>query len=63
MKPSEERRANSGLTPEQIEAIKDAVLASVYADIGRSLVKKLLWAAGAVLLALLAWLGGSGHFK
>lgn len=58
---SAERRKSGGLSPEQIDAIKEAVLASVYADIGRSLVRKILWALGAVLLALLAWLGGSGH--
>ncbi len=59
----EERRTNAGLTDEQIEEIKERVLASVYEDIGRSLVKKILWALGAVLAALLAWLGVHGYVK
>ena len=57
-----ERRI-SGLSAEQIEAIKEAILASVYADIGRSLVSKVLWAIGAVLVALLAWLSAKGYVK
>ena len=59
----EERRADGGLTDEQIEVIKERVLASVYEDIGRSLVKKILWALGAVLAALLAWLAAKGYVK
>ena len=55
----EERRKNGGMSPEQIEAIRDAVLASVYEDIGRSLVKKILWTAGAVLAALFTWLAAN----
>ena len=53
--PQEERRKFVELSPEQVERIKEQLLASVYEDIGRSLVKKLLWALGAVLSALLAW--------
>lgn len=59
----EERRKNSGLSDEEIDAIKDRILASVYEDIGRSLVKKILWALGAVFAALLTWLGANGYFK
>ena len=59
----EERRANAGITDEQIEVIKERILASVYEDIGRSLVKKVLWATGAVLTALLAWLTAHVYFK
>lgn len=54
-----ERRKDSGLTPDQLDAIKNAVLASVYEDIGRSLVKKILWALGAIFMALLTWLGAN----
>lgn len=54
-----ERRKNGGLTTDQLEAIRDAVLASVYEEIGRSVVKKVLWALGAVLMALLSWLGAN----
>lgn len=59
----EERRKNSGLSEDEIESIKERVLASVYADIGRSLVRKILWVGGTALLAVLAWLGGGGHLK
>lgn len=52
-----ERRKNAGLTDQQIEAIREAILASVYEDIGRSLVRKIVWALGAVFAALLTWLG------
>ena len=52
-----------GLTDEQIEAIKERILASVYEDIGRSLVKKILWVVGTLLVALLAWLTAKGYVK
>lgn len=54
-----ERRKNAGLSEEQLEAIKEAVLASVYEDIGRSVVKRLLWAIGAICVAVLTWLGAN----
>jgi hypothetical protein len=59
----DERRKNAWLTDEQIDAIKERVLASVYEDIGRSLVKKILWLVGAVLAALLAWAAAKGYIK
>ena len=58
-----ERRTNGGLSDEQVKAIKDAILASIYEDIGRSIVKKILWAGGAVLIALLTWLAAHGYVK
>lgn len=59
----EERRANGSLTDEQVKQIKEQILASIYEDIGRSVVKKILWAGGAVLSALLAWLAYKGYLK
>ena len=59
----EERRKNVGLTDEQIEIIRERILASVYEDIGRSLVKKVLWILGALLAALLGWLAAKGYIK
>ncbi len=56
-----ERMANGGLSDEQVEQIRDAILASIYEDIGRSIVKKLLWAVGAIFAALLAWLASKGY--
>ena len=58
-----EHRTNGQLAPEDIERIKEAVLASVYEDIGRSVVKKLLWVVGAVFVALLGYLGAKGYVK
>ena len=58
----EERRKNGGLTDEQVEAIKEAVLASVYEDIGRSLVKKALWVLGAVVAGALGFVGADHIF-
>ena len=51
------------LTPKEIENVKDQLLESIYADIGKSVTKKFLWVFGAVVLALLAWLTGAGHIK
>ena len=58
-----ERSDGGGLTDEQIRTIRDAVLAKVYEDIGRSLVKKILWVGGAVLFALFTWLVAHGYIK
>jgi hypothetical protein len=59
----EERRKNGGFTDEQIAAIKDAILASIYQEIGKSLVRKVLWIGGAIILAIFTWLAGAGHIK
>jgi len=59
----EERRKNAWLTDEQIDLIRERILASVYEDIGRSLVKKILWVLGALLAALLGWLAAKGYIK
>ena len=58
-----ERRRGGGLSAEQIEAIKEAIMASIYEDIGRSIVKKILWVVGALLIALLAWATSKGYIK
>ena len=44
------------------EAAKQA-LELVYAEVGRSTVKFLLWVVGAAVLALLAYLGATGKLK
>ena len=59
--PNTERRQYGGLTDEQVEQIRDAILASIYEDIGRSIVKKILWAGGAVFAALLVWAASKGY--
>jgi hypothetical protein len=58
-----ERRRNGGLSDEQVNAIKEQIMASVYEDIGRSLVKKILWILGALLAALFGWLAAKGYIK
>jgi hypothetical protein len=51
------------LTEEEIEAIKDQLLNSIYADIGKSVIKKLLWVGGAVAVGALTALSALGHIK
>jgi hypothetical protein len=50
----------SRLTPEELASIKDQLLESIYADIGKSVVRKTLWITGAILFALYAWLRAHG---
>ena len=58
-----ERRKYGKLSPEEVEYIKEQILASVYEDIGRSIVKRLLWLAGAALVALFGWLVSTGKIS
>lgn len=60
---TDDRRKHGGLTDEQIDEIREAILASIYEEIGRSIVRKILWYGGTIILALLAWFGYSGHVK
>lgn len=48
-------------TEAELQEIKDRLLESIYADIGKSIVKKFLWVTGAVCAAAIAWLAGSGR--
>jgi 8-oxo-dGTP pyrophosphatase MutT (NUDIX family) len=59
----EERRKNGGLTDEQVEAIKEAIIKEIYEEIGRSVVSRLLWALGLLFTALLAYLGFTGRIS
>jgi len=56
-----------GLTPSEIEEIAEKAaekaLTKVYAQVGQSVLKRLAWAVGVVVLGLLMWLGGTGHIK
>ena len=51
------------LTEKELDHVKEQLLESIYADIGKSVVKKFQWVAGAILVALAAWLTGAGHIK
>jgi hypothetical protein len=46
----------SKLTPDEIDELKEMLLESIYADIGRNVVRKLLWIAAAVISTLFVWL-------
>ena len=58
-----ERRAATAISEEQIDLIAERAaeraLAKVYEQIGRSVVQKILWVAGAAALAIAAWMKGS----
>jgi len=60
--PEEKQTGSSQrrLTDQELEAIKKQLLDSIYADIGKSVVKKVLWIGGAILLALYAWMRAHG---
>ena len=45
---------------EELQEIKDRLLESVYADIGKGIVKKFLWLSGTLLVAVFAWMIGAG---
>lgn len=61
----EERRKSTRLSDEQIRIIAEhaaeVALERVYTQIGKSVVSKVLWLAGAAALAVAAWLNGAGH--
>lgn len=44
------------LTQDEIDELKEMLLESIYADIGRNVVRKLLWIAAAVISTLFLWL-------
>lgn len=58
---SDEKKSLIHLTPEELESLREQLLQSIYADIGRSIVRKVLWVFGAAALILFAWLNGKGH--
>jgi hypothetical protein len=45
------------------ELAAEKALEQVYAGIGKSVLKKLSWAVGVIILAILAWLSGKGVVK
>jgi hypothetical protein len=58
----EQRRPFGGLTSEELDAIAERAasraLEHVYAEVGRSVLRKLAWAAGTIAIGLLIWLAG-----
>ena len=71
----EERRKNGGLTERQFETLKSRLRAElkeelkeeiwndIYAAIGQTIIKRVLWLGGACLAALVAWFHGAGYLK
>jgi hypothetical protein len=61
-----ERRNATVLSEEQLDTIAERAaeraLEKVYADIGKSVVHKLMWALGAAALAVAAYLKGIGKW-
>ena len=60
-----ERRQSTRLSDAQIKLIAEqaaeVALERVYTNIGKSVVSKFLWLAGAAALAVAAWLNGAGQ--
>jgi hypothetical protein len=57
------RREKIQISQDEIDEIKRQLLESIYAEIGRSLVKKFLWAAGTVVFAAVIGLVVAGKVK
>lgn len=57
-----ERQPFGGLTEAELDAIAERAakkaLESVYADVGRSVLKKLAWLVGLIVVGLAIWLAG-----
>lgn len=58
-----ERRAPfGGMTPDELDAIAERAakkaLEHVYAEVGKSVVRKLIWILGTVAMGLMIWLAG-----
>ena len=66
MYEGQERRSSPHLTEEQIETIAERAatkaLERVYAQIGKSVVQKFLFLVGAAIVAIAAWMKGSGKW-
>lgn len=56
-----EKHTLISLSAAELDDLKEQLLESIYADIGRSIVKKVLWVLGALAVAGAAWLAGKGH--
>ncbi|HEX7075079.1 MAG TPA: hypothetical protein VF226_13640 [Hyphomicrobiaceae bacterium] len=56
----------SAASTQEIDAIAERAaqkaLQIVYAEVGKSVLRKAAWLAGAVVIGLAMWLAGKGHF-
>ncbi len=62
-----ERRKFAGLTEEEVEHIADKAadraLEKVYTEVGKSVLKKLAWIVGVVIVSALVWLSHIDKLK
>lgn len=67
MSNPEDRRKHGGLTQEQFDVLKEdlkkELLDDIFAEIGRSVVSRILWALGTLFAAVLAYLGITGKIS
>jgi hypothetical protein len=65
--PPEDHERHLPITDDQLDLIVeravDKVFDRIYADVGRSVMKKLTWAVGLIVTGLLVWLAGKGVVK
>lgn len=51
------------LTSDELDAIMEQLLERIYADIGKSIVKKALWILGSMVVAAVTALSATGHIN
>jgi hypothetical protein len=64
---TDERKPFGGLTEAEIDAIAERAakraLQQVYAEVGQSVLRKLAWLIGTVIIGLALWLAGKGALQ
>lgn len=62
-----DREPFGGLSEDEIETlverVTEKVVANFYAEVGKNVVQKFLWAVGILTVALMAWLGLTGKIS
>lgn len=62
-----ERLPFGGMTPEEIDAIAEKAatkaMEHVYSEIGKSVIRKLVWLVGIVVFSLMVWLAGKNALQ
>ena len=57
----------AGMTEDEIEdlvgRVSDKVVSRFYEEVGRGVMKKILWVIGLATISLLIWLAGTGKIK
>lgn len=63
MGDEQQKQGLHNLTDEELEILRERLLESIYTDIGKSVVSKILWVFGAIGFAAFAWLTAHGFIK